>query len=93
MAKLEAQNSDYSMKFMTNRKIFRDYPRLVSIETTGFCNATCLFCPHGDLPRRTKTMPEDLFEKILNDLSKIPDTVPVMISPNLINEPSALIQP
>jgi radical SAM protein with 4Fe4S-binding SPASM domain len=44
-----------------------EHPRLVSIETTNFCNAKCPFCPNAFLSRPRMHMSDDLFEKILKD--------------------------
>ena len=77
-----------------NEHIFRgaqkfniDYPIEVTIETTGRCNARCLFCPHSELPRRNTEMSDALFFKIISDLKEIPSTHEFNISPFKVNEP------
>jgi MoaA/NifB/PqqE/SkfB family radical SAM enzyme len=61
-----------------------EYPRLVSIETTSFCNAKCVFCPNATLKRGKMHMSDDLFEHIVDQLRGFP--VPA-IEPFLQGEP------
>lgn len=81
------RSSPYFRKFMEDRSVYMDYPRNVGIETVGRCNATCFFCPHGQLDRKFTEMPQELFEKIVRDLKEIPEHLPFNIHPNLVNEP------
>ncbi len=71
------------MQNMTSRSM-TEIPRLVSIETTNRCNATCSFCPNSRLARDRKTMSDDLFEKIVDDCTRFP--LPA-IEPFLNGEP------
>ena len=65
---------------------YRDYPIEVVIETTGRCNARCVFCPHHTLERRSKEMPDELFERIVRQLEEIPQGHLFHISPFKVNE-------
>jgi radical SAM protein with 4Fe4S-binding SPASM domain len=60
------------------------YPRMVSVETTNRCNATCTFCPNNVLSRDRQTMSDELFEKIIEDCREFP--LPA-IEPFLQGEP------
>jgi hypothetical protein len=40
----------------------------ISIETGAKCNRSCAFCPVSHAPREDEWMPEETFQKILNDL-------------------------
>jgi molybdenum cofactor biosynthesis enzyme MoaA len=50
----------------------REFPRLVSVETTNHCNAKCVFCPNNALARDKGPMDQDLFEKIIEDCREFP---------------------
>ena len=50
----------------------RDYPRLVAIETTNFCNAKCVFCPNDKLKRGKQHMNDSLFESIVEQCREFP---------------------
>jgi tetratricopeptide (TPR) repeat protein len=86
-ARNTVQAHPYFREYMLNRPRYRDYPRSVAIETIGRCNAACNFCPHPGLERNTLTMSDNLFDKIIGDLRKIPEHHPLNIFPNLVNEP------
>lgn len=64
-----------------------DYPNEVIIETFAQCNAACNFCPYPTMERKGTKMPDELIEKIINDLAPIPPNVPFAISPFKVNEP------
>jgi molybdenum cofactor biosynthesis enzyme MoaA len=57
---------------MFSRKEVVEYPRLVAIETTNRCNATCKFCPNSVLGRDRRNMTQELFEKIIDDCRAFP---------------------
>ncbi len=85
--KAEAQKHPYAITFRDRRKTFLDYPRTISIETVGRCNAKCNFCPAPELERRRQTMSDELFEKVIRDIQEIPAGVPININTNMVNEP------
>ena len=64
-----------------------DYPQIVSIETLASCNAACDFCPYPSLERKGARMPDELIEKIINDLTDIPSSIPFHVTLARINEP------
>lgn len=64
-----------------------DYPRNVSIETQVKCNAKCSFCPYPMSPRQGQRMSDELFYKIIDDLSAIPHNHTFGITLHRINEP------
>ncbi len=49
-----------------------EYPRLVAVETTSRCNASCPFCPYNVKARDKIAMAQDLFEKIIEDCREFP---------------------
>ena len=81
------RSSAYYRDYMAGRAVYRDYPRNISIETVGRCNATCHFCPNPVLERRHTVMDDALFEKIVRELGEIPREHAINIFPNLVNEP------
>tara|TARA_R110000782_G_scaffold243386_4_gene329987 strand:+ start:40169 stop:41188 length:1020 start_codon:yes stop_codon:yes gene_type:complete len=46
------------------------YPRFVQIETTRLCNASCPFCPVDEWDKSTPFMADDLYSKIVDELSE-----------------------
>lgn len=72
--------------FKDLQKYYIEYPREVHIETTGRCNANCVFCPHDVLERKFTDMPDALFNKIIEDLKEIPENIKFHISPFKVNE-------
>ena len=65
---------------------YLNYPVEVTIETTGKCNARCVFCPHSELDRKNTYMPDALFLQIVDQLEMIPREHPFFISPFKVNE-------
>lgn len=45
-------------------------PKVIYIETTTFCNAECIMCPHKRMSRPRQTMSQELFSKIIEGLRK-----------------------
>lgn len=70
---------------------YLDYPVFVHLETRAVCNAACSFCPYDGLERKGTVMPDDLIEKVIDDLSAIPHTVPFQIAPYKVSDP--LLEP
>jgi hypothetical protein len=64
-----------------------DWPGHVHLETLAQCNAACNFCPYPELDRIGTKMPDELIEKILQDLTDIPRLHRFQISPMKVNEP------
>lgn len=64
-----------------------NYPMNVSIETFSSCNAACNFCPYPSLDRKGTKMSEDLFKKIIDELSEPKDYVLPSINLTRVNEP------
>lgn len=85
--KQQIRSTDYFRNYMLTRSKYVKYPRSVSIETTGKCNAACSFCPHPELERNKSSMSDELFEKIITDLEDIPREHPFTLFPNGVNEP------
>lgn len=46
-------------------------PSSIYMETTGWCNNSCSFCPSSFLDRPRNVMSEKLFQKIIDDLSAV----------------------
>lgn len=46
-------------------------PEVIYIETTNRCNATCIMCPHRLLERPITDMTDNVYSKVINDLSKV----------------------
>ncbi|MEZ5764270.1 MAG: SPASM domain-containing protein [Xanthobacteraceae bacterium] len=66
---------------------YLNYPAHVHLETMAKCNAACVFCPYPTLDRQGERMPMELIEKVIDDLTAIPQQLPLQISPFKVNEP------
>lgn len=64
-----------------------DYPAHVHIETQAVCNAACNFCPYPTLERKGAVMDDALIDKIIGDLTDIPQIHKFQISPLKVSEP------
>ena len=62
------------------------FPKRVQVETTSYCNAKCIMCPHSIMPRRNHHMRQETFEKIINELSDHRDELKVL-SLHFLGEP------
>ena len=69
------------------RSAYLGYPRMVHLETLATCNAACTFCPYPTLDRQGTRMPDDLIEKIINDLTAVPRELQFTIAPYKVSEP------
>jgi pyruvate-formate lyase-activating enzyme len=69
------------------RSPYLDYPQEVHIETLALCNAACSFCPYPTMDRQGDRMPDELIDKIIEDLKTIPTSLPFNVSPFKVNEP------
>lgn len=63
-----------------------DFPSEVAVETTGRCNARCVFCPHNELMRKNEYMNDEMFLRIVDQLKEIPRTWRFYISPFKVND-------
>jgi len=63
-----------------------DFPGSIQFETTSRCNAKCGFCPYPETSKTEPqgTMDDDLFEKIVDEISYYPVR---LIQPFLNNDP------
>ncbi|HNW38904.1 MAG TPA: radical SAM protein [Candidatus Omnitrophota bacterium] len=69
---------------MKNNLIF---PKYLSIQTTSFCNANCIFCPNHEVKRLfpPKVMEDELFKKIIDECKAQPGIERIILYLN--NEP------
>jgi iron-sulfur cluster protein len=77
----------YMQHYLAARATYIDYPMNIQLETVGRCNASCGFCPHGELDRRFDAMPDDLFCKIVDEAASFPRDRPLNFFLNVVNEP------
>lgn len=63
-----------------------EFPQAVEFQTISSCNAGCIICPHPEVSPEMPAgiMSDDLFKKIVDELSNYPDT---RIIPYLNSEP------
>lgn len=64
-----------SVKYIENKlgttlKKLENFPQYFQIETTSHCNARCIMCDIDEWNREIKTMPDELFHTILNNLKE-----------------------
>lgn len=64
----------------------RHHLRIVSLETMTACNQKCYFCPVSIAPREDETMPDALFERIVEELQAFPSLESVFLQS--YNEPT-----
>jgi len=64
-----------------------DFPAVISIETMSLCNAVCDFCPYPGLERKGERMPDELINKILDDVADIQDRPAWEVNLSRVNEP------
>lgn len=64
-----------------------EFPMEVHIETHAICNAKCTFCPYPTMERQGDRMPDELVDKIIEDLKAIPKSHPLLISPFKVSDP------
>lgn len=65
----------------------KNYPSRIHVETLSLCNAKCSFCDYAQLQRKGEKMSITVIEKILDDLSEIPDSHSFVITPYKVSEP------
>jgi radical SAM protein with 4Fe4S-binding SPASM domain len=67
------------------RQYYLDWPHEVSVETFAKCNAACTFCPYVTLDRQGERMPDEMIDRIIDELKDHPH--PFVFSPFKVNEP------
>lgn len=67
------------------RDYYLDWPHEISIETYSRCNASCTFCPYTTLERIGAKMPDELIDRLIDELKDHP--LPFIIAPFKVNEP------
>jgi MoaA/NifB/PqqE/SkfB family radical SAM enzyme len=70
---------------MSLREHYLDWPHEVTIETFAKCNAACVFCPYPTLDRQGTKMPDEMIDRIIEELKDHP--LPFIVSPFKVNEP------
>lgn len=84
---MQADYAEYPSRVRELQRQYMSYPRAISIETLVRCNAKCVFCPYPTSARQGQEMSDELFAKIIDDLSEIPRDHPCSINLHRINEP------
>jgi radical SAM protein with 4Fe4S-binding SPASM domain len=46
----------------------KDFPLLLQIQTVNSCNGSCLMCPSKDQKKTFELMPNEIFDKLINEL-------------------------
>lgn len=46
------------------------FPHAIRIECTNACNASCIICPHKTMKRPIAVMPDDLYERIVDECGR-----------------------
>lgn len=64
---------------------YLDWPLEISIETMAKCNAACVFCPYPTLDRQGEKMPDEMLDRIVEELKQHPHRF--IVSPFKVNEP------
>jgi hypothetical protein len=75
----------YRESLLKFRDKYMDFPQWVSVETLALCNAACDFCHYPDMQRKGVRMPDEVFEFIIDDLTRIPHRFG--FTPVRVNEP------
>ncbi len=60
-----------------------DFPKIIQIETNILCNDNCDFCPQKNAVRETKIMPDEIWQKIVDDTRGRG----IIYRPFMVNEP------
>jgi radical SAM protein with 4Fe4S-binding SPASM domain len=67
--KLRNNLKDFYYFFQSKRLKKKEFPEIISIETSILCNAHCITCPHKEIKRQLN-MDFSLFKKIIDEVSK-----------------------
>ncbi len=84
---IQANYKKYPNQVEGLQKKYLDFPRTVSIETLVRCNAKCNFCPYPKSPRKEQRLSDELYLKIIDDLTRISRDHSFGFTLTRINEP------
>jgi hypothetical protein len=89
LSNFDANLINNSVVSLDNQKIlFKKYVELINLETSSFCNRSCIYCPDSKFPRDFKEqLDNEIILKILKELSAIEYSGDFSL--NLYNEPLA----
>jgi len=77
---------NYVINPLRHRRFTRAFiPSVFHIETTNFCNAKCVMCPHEKITRPRSHMPWELFTKIIDEILDPVDRRGIMPAVNAIS--------
>ena len=62
------------------------FPEVISIESSSYCNADCIMCPRELLSREKGNMPMDLFHKIIDECAENSRYIK-LVQPFMFGEP------
>ncbi len=65
---------------------YQSFPSTISIETLCLCNAFCSFCPYDRIKRKGSKLPDNIINKIINEISQFPENVDLNIVLARVNE-------
>lgn len=68
------------------RDKYSEYPSTISIETLSLCNAYCSFCPYSKLKRKGSLLPDNIIDKIVEEIKTFPHNLPLNIVLARVNE-------
>ncbi|RMD95353.1 MAG: radical SAM protein [Calditrichaeota bacterium] len=51
------------------KRVYKEFPEVIQIETSSYCNLVCMGCPQKDLTRARGFMAPELFRKIVDEIS------------------------
>lgn len=75
----------FDSEITLEEKLFVEYVKEVVIETSSFCNRKCDYCPLCFMDRKQNFMSDDLWEKIISELSGMKYKSQIVL--NFYNEP------
>lgn len=67
------------------KKNYIEWPYEIALETYARCNAACTFCPYTTLDRIGQKMPDEMIDRIIEELKGHPH--PFIFAPFKVNEP------
>ncbi len=70
IAKNSLYNLLYSKRIKEVMRKGKNFPRIISIETTNFCNARCIMCAYPFMKRKKGFMEEKLYKKIIDEVKE-----------------------